>query len=47
VSDRSVLILALCVFGTVLADMLLNGGMMAFFLVLKVTDLVEWLSFWR
>ena len=46
-SDRFVLILALALFGAILADMLFNGGSIVFFLLLKLTDLVEYLAFWR
>jgi len=46
-SDRSVLIFAICVFGAILADNVLNDGGIVFFLMLKLADLVEYLAFWR
>jgi len=46
-SDRSALILALCILGAGVADGVLNGGAIVFFLLLKVADFVEYLAFWR
>ncbi len=46
-SDRSALILAICVAGAVLLDVAFNSGEVVFFLLLKMTDLVEYLAFWR
>ncbi|HEY0213446.1 MAG TPA: hypothetical protein VGC40_07655 [Paenirhodobacter sp.] len=39
--------LALLVFGAVAADGLLNHWAATIFLAIKVTDLIEWLAFWR
>lgn len=46
-SDRFALILALGLLGLAALDVLLNGGAVVFFLLLKITDLVEYLAFWR
>lgn len=46
-SDRSALIFALSLLGAVLADLALNSGVIVFFLLLKIADLVEYLAFWR
>lgn len=46
-SDRFALILGLCLLVGAAADLTLNGGAVVFFLLLKITDLVEYLAFWR
>ena len=40
-------ILGALIFGAVLLDWVLTGGQAVFYLLLKITDLVEYLAFWR
>lgn len=44
---RFALSIAAVVVAAILADLALNGGAASLFLVRKLFDLVEYLSFWR
>ncbi|MCU4654773.1 glyceraldehyde-3-phosphate dehydrogenase [Roseibacterium sp. SDUM158016] len=39
--------LAAVIVAAVLADLVLNGGRVLFFLALEFVDLLDWAAFWR
>ena len=39
--------LAALLIGGAVADIALNDGLIVFFLAVKLTDLIEWMAFWR
>ena len=45
--NRLAVTLVLLVIGAIIADQALNGGHAGLFLMRKLLDLVEYLSFWR
>lgn len=46
-SDRTALILALILLAAFLADLALSGGATSLFLLRKLSQLVQFLVFWR
>jgi hypothetical protein len=47
VTDRIALGLGLLLLTAIAADIVLNGGQAMLFLLVKFTDMIEWLAFWR
>jgi hypothetical protein len=47
VTDRIALSLGLIVVAAIAADLVLNDASALMFLLVKFTDMVEWLAFWR
>ncbi|MFC3118198.1 hypothetical protein [Jhaorihella thermophila] len=46
-TDRLALYLGLAIFAALVGDLLLFGAEHLIFLGKKLTDLIEWLAFWR
>lgn len=46
-TDRIAVILAALIAAAILADVTLNDATASFFLLHKLTDLIEFVSFWR
>jgi hypothetical protein len=46
-TDRIALVLGAVILAAILADLFLNGGAALLFLLQKLSDLVEYLAFWR
>jgi hypothetical protein len=46
-TDRIALVLGLVIVLAGAADLILNDGTALMFLLRKLTDMVEWLAFWR
>jgi hypothetical protein len=47
VTDRIAVILAALIAASILADVTLNDSTASFFLLHKLADLIEFVSFWR
>jgi len=47
VTDRIALSLGLIIVAAIAADLALNDARVMMFLLVKFTDMVEWLAFWR
>lgn len=46
-TDRIAFVMAALIAAAILADVTLNGALASFFLLQKLTDLIEFVSFWR
>lgn len=46
-TNRSAFILALLIIGAISIDVYLYGSQHVIFLGKKLTDLIEWIAFWR
>ncbi|MDO8884526.1 MAG: hypothetical protein U0934_20435 [Pseudotabrizicola sp.] len=46
-TDRIALSLGLIILAAIAADLVLNEARALMFLLVKFTDMVEWLAFWR
>ena len=46
-TDRIAVIMAALIAAAILADVTLNDALASFFLLQKLTDLIEFVSFWR